>query len=170
MIRILRHTLCLALLLTLAACSKEEPGYNPPAVATQTLQLYMPGRGLINYYERNIEGVSAAVTNQIPGDGRILVCYQPEKHSSAVMLEIYYDRNKRRSETKTLKTYDGFNAGNPEKVRQLFADAAELAPAQNYGLIIGCHGKAWIPVASGSLSYSMRRSAEDDLWAAPAGA
>lgn len=170
MIRILRHTLCLALLLTLAACSKEEPGYNPPAVATQTLLLYMPGRGLINYYERNIEGVSAAVTNQIPGDGRILVCYQPEKHSSAVMLEIYYDRNKRRSETKTLKTYDGFNAGNPEKVRQLFADAAELAPAQNYGLIIGCHGKAWIPVASGSLSYSMRRSAEDDLWAAPPGA
>ena len=89
MIRILRHTLCLALLLTLAACSKEEPGYNPPAVATQTLLLYMPGRGLINYYERNIEGVSAAVTNQIPGDGRILVCYQPEKHSSAVMLAIY---------------------------------------------------------------------------------
>ena len=37
MIRILRHTLCLVLLLTLAACSKEEPGYNPPAVATQTL-------------------------------------------------------------------------------------------------------------------------------------
>ena len=78
MIRILRHTLCLALLLTLAACSKEEPGYNPPAVATQTLLLYMPGRSLIDYYERNIEGVSAAVTNQIPGDGRILVCYQPE--------------------------------------------------------------------------------------------
>ena len=44
------------------------------------------------------------------------------------------------------------------------------APAQNYGLIIGCHGKAWIPVASGSLSYPMRRSAEDDLWATPPGA
>ena len=172
MTRTLRRfcVLLAAAALTPACSDKEEPGYNPPAVATQTLLLYMPGRGLINYYERNIEGVSAAVTNQIPGDGRILVCYQPEKHSSAVMLEIYYDRNKRRSETKTLKTYDGFNAGNPEKVRQLFADAAELAPAQNYGLIIGCHGKAWIPVASGSLSYSMRRSAEDDLWAAPPGA
>ena len=34
MIRILRHTLCLALLLTLAACSKEEPGYNPRALVT----------------------------------------------------------------------------------------------------------------------------------------
>ena len=256
MIRILRHTLCLALLLTLAACEKdreprievstgeihlpgdassgttftvsaEEPWtlsytgegfavtpdggargettvtvtasepnsakarrklgtitvrhpankdgypvevYQRPAVATQTLLLYMPGRSLIDYYERNIEGVSAAVTNQIPGDGRILVCYQPEKHSSAVLQEIRYDPATERCERTTLKTYDGFNAGNPEKVRQLFADAAELAPAQNYGLIIGCHGKAWIPVASGSLSYSMRRSAEDDLWAAPPGA
>lgn len=256
MIRILRHTLCLALLLTLAACEKdreprievstgeihlpgdassgttftvsaEEPWtlsytgegfavtpdggargettvtvtasepnsakarrklgtitvrhpankdgypvevYQRPAVATQTLLLYMPGLSLINYYERNIEGVSAAVTNQIPGDGRILVCYQPEKHSSAVLQEIRYDPATERCERTTLKTYDGFNAGNPEKVRQLFADAAELAPAQNYGLIIGCHGKAWIPVASGSLSYPMRRSAEDDLWAAPPGA
>ena len=146
MIRILRHTLCLALLLTLAACEKdreprievstgeihlpgdassgttftvsaEEPWtlsytgegfavtpdggargettvtvtasepnsakarrklgtitvrhpankdgypvevYQRPAVATQTLLLYMPGRSLIDYYERNIEGVSAA--------------------------------------------------------------------------------------------------------------
>ena len=118
--------------------------YQRPAVATQTLLLYMPGRSLIDYYERNIEGVSAAVTNQIPGDGRILVCYQPEKHSSAVLQEIRYDPATERCERTTLKTYDGFNAGNPEKVRQLFADAAELAPAQNYGLIIGCHGKAWI--------------------------
>ena len=60
-------------------------------MATQTLLLYMPGRSLIDYYERNIEGVSAAVTNQIPGDGRILVCYQPEKHSSAVLQEIRHD-------------------------------------------------------------------------------
>ena len=92
MIRIFRHTLCLALLLTLAACSKEEePGYDPPALATQTLLLYMPGQSLIAYYEHNIEGVSAAVTNRIPGDGRILVCYQPSGNKSVVLMEIYYD-------------------------------------------------------------------------------
>lgn len=63
----------------------------------------------------------------------MLVCWQPEKQTSAVMLEIYYDRNKRRSETKTLKTYDDFNAGSSADVQRIFADAAELAPAQNYG-------------------------------------
>lgn len=171
MIRIFRHTLCLALLLTLAACSKEEePGYDPPALATQTLLLYMPGQSLIAYYEHNIEGVSAAVTNRIPGDGRILVCYQPSGNKSVVLMEIYYDKHKQRAETTTLKTYDGFNAGNPEKVRQLFADAAETAPAQRYGLIIGCHGKAWIPAASGSIPYSLQRPAEDDVWATAPGA
>ena len=171
MIRIFRHTLCLALLLTLAACSKEEPGYNPPAVATQTLLLYMPGRSLIAYYEHNIEGISAAVTNRIPGDGRILVCYQPEKHSSAVLQEIRYDPATDQCQRTTLKTYDGFNAGNPEKVRQLFADAAETAPAQRYGLIIGCHGKAWVPANQGALSYSARMSKElEDLWTPAPGA
>lgn len=141
--------------------------YQRPAVATQTLLLYMPGRSLIAYYEHNIEGISAAVTNRIPGDGRILVCYQPEKHSSAVLQEIRYDPATDQCQRTTLKTYDGFNAGNPEKVRQLFADAAETAPAQRYGLIIGCHGKAWIPAASGSIPYSLQRPAEDDVWPRP---
>ena len=144
--------------------------YQRPAVATQTLLLYMPGRSLIAYYEHNIEGISAAVTNRIPGDGRILVCYQPEKHSSAVLQEIRYDPATDQCQRTTLKTYDGFNAGNPEKVRQLFADAAETAPAQRYGLIIGCHGKAWIPAASGSIPYSLQRPAEDDVWATAPGA
>ena len=170
MIRILRHTLWLLAAATLAACSKEVPGYDPPALADRTVLLYMPGQSLIAYYENNIQGIRTAVTGRALGKGRMLVCWQPEKQTSAVMLEIYYDRNKRCSETKTLKTYDDVDAGDPAAVQQLFADAAELAPAQNYGLIIGCHGKAWIPVASGSLSYSMRRSAEDDLWATPPGA
>lgn len=167
MMRLLRHTLCLLTLATLAACSKEEPGYNPPALADRTVLLYMPGQSLSAYYKNNIQGIHTAVTDRALGNGRMLVCWQPEKQTSAVMLEIYYDRNKRRSETKTLKTYDNFNAGSAADVQRIFADAAELAPAQNYGLIIGCHGKAWIPASGGSL-----RSAEpdDDVWTTAPGA
>ena len=143
--------------------------YQKPAVATQTVLLYMPGRGLISYYENNIKGVSAAVTSQIPGDGRILVCYQPERQTSAVLQEIYYNATTNQCETTTLKRYDDFNAGSTAHVQQLFADAAELAPAQNYGLIIGCHGKAWVPAGSGVIPYS-QRSAADDVWAKVPGA
>lgn len=144
--------------------------FQKPAVAAQTVLLYMPGRSLINYYENNIEGVREAVTNQVPGDGRILVCYQPEKHSSAVLQEIYYDAVTNRCETSTLKAYDSFNAGSAVHVQQLFADAAELAPAQNYGLIIGCHGKAWVPASSGTIPYSMRQSPPNDVWTPVPGA
>ena len=168
MIRILRHTLWLLAAATLAACSKEVPGYDPPALADRTVLLYMPGQSLIAYYENNIQGIRTAVTDRALGKGRMLVCWQPEKQTSAVMLEIYYDRNKRCSETKTLKTYDDFDAGDPAAVQQLFADAAELAPARNYGLIIGCHGKAWIPASGGVLPRSMLPA--DDIWTTAPGA
>lgn len=171
MMRLLRHTLCLLTLATLAACSKEEPGYNPPALADRTVLLYMPGQSLSTYYKNNIQGIHTAVTDRALGNGRMLVCWQPEKQTSAVMLEIYYDRNKRRSETKTLKTYDNFNAGSAADVQRIFADAAELAPAQNYGLIIGCHGKAWIPASGGVLPYSLRSAEpDDDVWTTAPGA
>ncbi|WP_064976604.1 clostripain-related cysteine peptidase [Alistipes provencensis] len=165
MMRLFRHTLCLLLLATLAACSDKEPGYDPPATADRTLLLYMPGQSLFTYYKNNIQGIHTAVTDRALGNGRMLVCWQPEKQTSAVMLEIYYDRNKRSSQTKTLKTYDDFNAGDPAKVRQLLADAAQLAPARSYGLIIGCHGKAWVPASSGAIPRSLSlNTAEDDVW------
>ena len=165
MMRLFRHTLCLLLLATLAACSDKEPGYDPPATADRTVLLYMPGQSLFTYYKNNIQGIHTAVTDRALGNGRMLVCWQPEKQTSAVMLEIYYDRNKRSSQTKTLKTYDDFNAGDPAKVRQLLADAAQLAPARSYGLIIGCHGKAWVPASSGAIPRSLSlNTAEDDVW------
>ena len=174
MIRTLRHICCLLILAAFAACSKEEPGYNPPALADRTVLLYMPGRDLEvrgAYFSNNIKSVGEAVTNRALGNGRMLVCWQPENQTSAVMQEIYYDRNKRRSETITLRTYDDFDAGDPGKVQQLFADAAELAPAQRYGLIIGCHGKAWIPASGGVLPYSLRSAApDDDVWTTAPGA
>lgn len=168
MIRILRHTLWLLAAATLAACSKEVPGYDPPALADRTVLLYMPGQSLITYYENNIQGIRTAVTGRALGKGRMLVCWQPDDQTSAVMQEIYYDRNKRCSEAKTLKTYDDFDAGDPAAVQQLFADAAELAPARNYGLIIGCHGKAWIPASGGVLPRSMLPA--DDIWTTAPGA
>ncbi len=168
MIRFLRHICCLLTLLAFAACSKEEPGYNPPARADRTVLLYMPGRSLSAYYENNIKGIHTAVTEGALGKGRMLVCWQPDDQTSAAVFEIYYDKNKRRSETKTLKTYDDFDAGSAADVQRLFADAAELAPARNYGLIIGCHGKAWIPASGGALPRSMLPP--DAVWTTAPGA
>lgn len=172
-VQIIRLALCLLLALAVfTGCEKErEPGYVPPKQASQTVLLYMPGVNLLEFYKQNIDGVCKAVNSQVPGQGRILVCYQPNSQKSAVMLEVYYDKNKRHSETTTLKTYDDFSAADPACVQRMLADVEALAPAQHYGIVVGCHGKAWVPADQGALSYSARMSKElEDLWTPAPGA
>ena len=70
-----------------------------------------------------------------------------------------------------LKSYDDFAAADPACVQRMLADVEALAPAQHYGIIVGCHGKAWVPANQGALSYSARMSKElEDLWTPAPGA
>ena len=145
--------------------------YQRPATATRTVLLYMPGQSLLRFYKENIARLSSAVNTDNPGDGRMLICYQPESHYTAVLEELRYDSSTGSCKTVALKLYDTFDTGNPEDVARLFADAAEAAPAERYGLIIGCHGKAWIPASSGALPRSRRAdSVAADVWTPAAGA
>lgn len=84
-----------------------------PATATQTMLLYMPGRDLLNFYKQNIDGVLKAVDANVPGDGRILVCYQPNTHSQAEMYEAYFNAEKQAAAFTLLKSYDDFAAADP---------------------------------------------------------
>lgn len=145
--------------------------YQRPAEATRTVLLYMPGRSLLRFYEENINRLCSAVNSGTPGDGRMLICYQPESHYSAVLEELRYDASKDACQIVEVKHYETFDAGNPEDVSRLLADAASAAPAERYGLIIGCHGKAWIPASSGALPRSRRPgSGADDTWTPAPGA
>lgn len=141
-----------------------------PITASRTVLLYMPGQNLLSFYKENIALIRKAVTAGIPGDGRMLVCWQPDTHTSASMLELRYDPSTETCESIPLTTYDTFNAGCPEDVQQVFTDAAAYAPANCYGLIIGCHGKAWIPASSGPLPRSVRPSTVSDVWTPVPGA
>ena len=131
-----------------------------PAVAAQTLLLYMPGRSLASYFEQNIEGIRRAVDADTPGDGRIFVCWQPASQRTAELFELYYDSNSASCATREVKTYTEFNAGDPESVHTLFAELADEAPALSYGLIIGCHGKAWVPASAGTLARGALRPSD----------
>ena len=95
MIRMMQKLgLGLVIVLFVAGCSKESepsgiPGYNPPATASQTVLLYMPGENLLRFYRQNIEGIRRAVSASVPGNGRMLVCWQPENEGKATLQEIY---------------------------------------------------------------------------------
>lgn len=171
-----RRSLVAPLLLTVVllsdACSRqEESGYNPPAMADRCVVLYMPGRNLDYFYRQNLDGIVRAVSATVPGNGRMLVCWQPDNSRTAVLQEIYYNTRSRQCETLTLKEYGTFAAESPSSVAALLADAVAAAPARQYGLIIGCHGKAWIPASSGALPRSRRAGgAAADVWTPAAGA
>lgn len=174
-LQIIRRTVWLLLAIgLLASCHKEDegPGYNPPEIATQTMLLYMPGWELHNFYDKNVKGIREAISPAVPGQGRILVCMQPQSQDKADLFEIYYDSRTRSSATMPLKSYDAFDAADPSSVADLLSDMQELAPAEYYGLIVGCHGKAWVPAKNGILtSYSLHPgSIGDDLWTPSPGA
>ena len=129
------------------------------------------GTDLLKFYKQNIDGVLKAVDANVPGDGRVLVCYQPNAHSQAEMYEAYFNAEKQAAAFALLKSYDDFAAADPACVQRMLADVEAFAPAQHYGIIVGCHGKAWVPANQGALSYSARMSKElEDLWTPAPGA
>lgn len=148
-----------------AGCSKEtdNPGDLPPKADERCVILYMPGRTLIPFYRQNLDGIVRAVDASVPGNGRILVAWQPES-GKAVLQEIYYNTQKQACATQELKEYESFNAGDLADVAALLNDAVTAAPAKKYGLIIGCHGKAWVPASSGVLSSYAIGTTQLDNW------
>ncbi len=127
------------------------PVIQRPATAPQTVLLYMPGRSLLSYYKKNIEDIQKAIGTTVPGDSRLLVCYQPESHTTARIDEIYCEEVTHGCAVKTLRDFDDFSPSSTESVAHMLAIVQELAPAHRYGMIIGCHGKAWIPASEGAM-------------------
>lgn len=142
-----RITILLLVAATVTGCSKEETPDPPAGPAQQTILLYMPGQNLLSYYVTNVRNIKKAVTDQVPGNNRILVCYQPDSHTQATLLEVRYDKAQQQCIHETLRLYEEFYPERPESVETLFRDIQQLAPAEHYGLIIGCHGTAWLPPA-----------------------
>ncbi len=113
---------------------------------SRTILLYMPGTNLLSFYKTNIELCRKAVAAKALGENnRLVICYQPFGQQSASLFGLRYNAQKKECEEVPMLTYDHFEASSEESVRKLFEDVYHFAPASQYGLIIGSHGKAWIP-------------------------
>lgn len=168
-----RYLTAIALLLTISACSKDEHREPPPPeVRHHTVVLYMPGRSLMTFYRENIERICLAVERGALNGGRMMVCYQPESHTRATLCEIERDRGGGAS-IKTVDVFD-FDASSSADLARMFRLVEHSAPAESYGLIVGSHGKAWLPAEAGvirdELSLSHHADRSDDLWRPLAGA
>lgn len=160
------------LLLTVSACSKDTNPQLPtpdPDETKHTLMVYLPGVSLLRFYQENIQGICNAVDRNLLHNNRILICYQPTDKSSAVVQGVRYDTDTGKGTLETIRIYDQFFASDHFQVEDLFRFMQSVAPAASYGIIIGCHGKAWVPSSSGVLR-SPGKQAYDDYWKPAEGA
>ena len=140
------------------------------ATAKQTMLFYFLGTNLKSYYESNLKMVEQVVEKNNLDDCRIIAFMQSSKNSGSIY-EIIYDKGLNCVLREHRGDYNLPTIYNEEMFHQILADMANSAPAEEYGLFIGSHGKGWIPkrVGTSSRAYSTM-AAEKDIWTPAPGA
>lgn len=139
--------------LGLISCSKNdspEPDNNkwkprpPKEVADQTVIFLLSGQSLLSYFrDTNVEEIRQAIDEYILYDSRLLVYIQPAKNQS-LLIEYSFDYDKQLSRADTLKRYYNSRSIDATHIVEVINDAAKLAPAQKYGMVLGSHGGGWV--------------------------
>ena len=112
----------------------------PPTVANHTLMYCFLGTSLSSYFRTNLEDAAAAINTGILSNNNRVIFFRQESKYSGYIGEIYYDGKERRLKEITLSS----SIIKPEKVADIIATMAELAPAERYGIVFAGHGQGWI--------------------------
>ena len=157
------------------------PTYNPncrisvdvwqrKATAKQAMLFYFLGTSLKSYYESNLKMVEQVVEKNNLDDCRIIAFMQSSKNSGS-MYEIILDKGLDCVLRELRGDYSLPTIYNEEMIHQILADMTASAPAEEYGLFIGSHGKGWIPKANmrATMTYSTM-AAEQSIWTPAPGA
>lgn len=144
--RLLRRLLLAALVAAgCAACEKGETPTPPATEARQTIMVYLSGQSLSHYFTQNVNEMATAVA---AGDGQSRVLVFSEPRSGAVLIECKYQGKGKKALLDTLHRYtaEEFTSSiRSNDIQKVLNDMARIAPARQYGLIIGSHGGGWLP-------------------------
>ncbi|MEG1644813.1 MAG: clostripain-related cysteine peptidase [Alistipes sp.] len=175
----LLHLLWGSLIMTLLLCScdkdtPEQPHYPPrphPAIADQTLMVYLSGQDLIGFFRANVQSMQQVVNNYMLKDSRLLVFSQPTQKESLVV-EYSFDYNSQRCVADTLLCYSYFCSTTSDGIQRILSAMANVAPAKQYGLIMGSHATAWVPSHFEFLAPNAvgKSSSTDNIWQKAEGA
>lgn len=158
------------------ACKVSIDVWQRTALAERTMMFYYLGMSLKSFYDTNLENVEKVVKEEKVGNSRVLVFMQSSNYSGK-LFEVFYDKGLGAIVRDQIATYDLPQLYSEQMVGQILQDMTKRAPAKEYGLYIGSHGKGWIPKnsvstgGSGSSSYSTF-SAEhlESIWTPAPGA
>lgn len=135
------------------SCSLSIDVWQRTALAERTMMFYYLGMSLKSFYDVNLATVEKCVESGSLGDTRVLAFIQSSQNSGS-LYEIFYDKGLGKIVRDPIATYDLPQLYSEQMLSEIFCDMTVRAPAKEYGLFIGSHGKGWIPKNSASLGGS----------------
>lgn len=149
--QLLYFFISIILLLPIASCSPES---DDEKTTGQTVVMFFPwSTNLQSDFKRNIREFSSVIARCGLNGERVVVCFATS-HNTAVVYELKPSHG--RCLADTLRRYYNRTFTTRSSLASLFSDIKSLAPAERYGMVLGSHGMAWLPVDDSS---RMRRIA-----------
>ena len=152
------------------SCSNGDSPDGPDVPVTpvgQTVFMFFPwSNSLLSDFRRTVEDMQTVVAQRSMKDERIMV-FMATSEREAVLFEL--KKQNGRCLTDTLRRYSDRPFTSRQWLTSLFSEVMTLAPASRYGMVVGCHGLAWVPVqgqrnARKKLDSQEKIDEEDNLY------
>ena len=152
------------------SCSNGDSPDGPDVPVTpvgQTVFMFFPwSNSLLSDFRRTVEDMQTVVAQRSMKDERIMV-FMATSEREAVLFEL--KKQNGQCLTDTLRRYSDRPFTSRQWLTSLFSEVMTLAPASRYGMVVGCHGLAWVPVqgqrnARKRLGSQERIDEEDNLY------
>lgn len=129
------------------SCSNGDSPDGPDVPVTpvgQTVFMFFPwSNSLLSDFRRTVEDMQTVVAERSMKNERIMV-FMATSEREAVLFEL--KKQNGRCLTDTLRRYSDRPFTSRQWLTSLFSEVMTLAPASRYGMVVGCHGLAWVPV------------------------
>lgn len=129
------------------SCSNGDSPDGPDGPVTpvgQTVFMFFPwSNSLLSDFRRTVEDMQTVVAQRSMKDERVMV-FMATSEREAVLFEL--KKQNGRCLTDTLRRYSDRPFTSRQWLTSLFSEVMTLAPASRYGMVVGCHGLAWVPV------------------------
>ena len=123
---------------------------DPPVTDNElTILLYMPwtgsltSEGLYPYLTENVESVCTAIESMKGMTDYRLMLFISESYNKSKLYEITYNESRVKCEKKLVKEYSGHEYTTLKGLTDILNEVKNHAAAQNYAMVLGCHGTGW---------------------------